>query len=134
MFGSSNSLRRKSFQFKILSSSSWCGHCKNLVPEYKKAAGKLNGIVSFGAIDCDQDVNKPLCGQYGIKGFPTIKIFPGDKTNKNKYPIDYNGARTAAAISSEAVNRLPSKYVLRVGSAKGKISLSEFYSKKNETM
>ena len=50
----------------------WCGHCKNLAPEYKKAAKALSGIVGVGAVDCD--VHKSICGQYGVRGFPTIKV------------------------------------------------------------
>ena len=50
----------------------WCGHCKNLAPEYKKAAKALSGIVGVAAVDCD--VHKSLCGQYGVRGFPTIKV------------------------------------------------------------
>jgi len=37
-------------------------------PHYKKAAEKLKGLVKVAAIDCDDDKNKPLCGQYGIQG------------------------------------------------------------------
>ena len=49
-------------------------------------------MIGVGAIDCDQ--HKSLCGQYGIQGFPTIKIFG---SNKNK-PDDYQGQRDANGI------------------------------------
>ena len=39
----------------------------------------------MGAVDAD--THKQLAGQYGIRGFPTIKIFGA---NKNK-PEDYQG-------------------------------------------
>lgn len=67
----------------------WCGHCKALVPEYTKAATALKGVVKVGAVNCDDE--KSLAGRFGVRGFPTIKIFGADK----KKPLDYNGARTA---------------------------------------
>lgn len=35
------------------------------------------GIVQFGAVNCDDE--KELAGQYGVQGFPTIKVFPAGK-------------------------------------------------------
>ncbi len=51
----------------------WCGHCKSLAPEYKKAAKALKGVVRVGAVDMTkhQSVGSP----YNVKGFPTIKFF-----------------------------------------------------------
>ena len=66
-----------------------CGHCVRLGPEYKKAASALKGVVKVGAVNADE--HQQLGGQYGVKGFPTIKIFG---KNKNK-PEDYQGARDA---------------------------------------
>lgn len=45
----------------------------------------FQGIVKVGAVDADQ--HKSLGGQYGVRGFPTIKIFGA---NKNK-PEEYQG-------------------------------------------
>jgi protein disulfide-isomerase-like protein len=70
-----------------------CGHCKSLAPEWKKAATQLKGTVRVGAVDCDS--HKELASKYGVKGFPTIKTFGEDKTAP---PVDYTGAREAAAI------------------------------------
>ncbi|KAI3641461.1 hypothetical protein MIR68_000591 [Amoeboaphelidium protococcarum] len=162
-------LNQYNFEKKVLSSvevwivefyAPWCGHCQRLAPEYKKAAGNLKGIVHFGAIDCDQEVNKPLCGRYGIQGFPTIKIFPasvkdgkasgnkGDKKapkqqQQQKIAVDYQGQRTAKALVEAAVARLPSKFVERIigssssssasASKKSGKSMEEFFSINNST-
>ena len=71
----------------------WCGHCKALVPEYRKAAKALDGVAKVGAVDMTK--HESFGSQYGIKGFPTIKLFIG---GKNPKPIDYNGERTSAAM------------------------------------
>jgi protein disulfide-isomerase A6 len=70
----------------------WCGHCKNLAPEWEKAANALKGIVKVGGVDADSD--KSLGGQFGVQGFPTIKFFGANKSA----PIDYNGDRSADGI------------------------------------
>jgi protein disulfide-isomerase A6 len=80
----------------------WCGHCQKLAPEWKKAATSLKGIVRFGAVNCDDEANKPLCGKYGVQGFPTIKVFaasaPGEKKKKSAVS-DYQQGRTAADLA-----------------------------------
>lgn len=42
-------------------------------------------VVKVGAVDADK--HQSLGGQYGVQGFPTIKIFG---SNKNR-PEDYQG-------------------------------------------
>lgn len=76
----------------------WCGHCQQLVPEYTKAGTALKGVVNVGAVNCDD--HNSICGQFGVKGFPTIKIFASNK----KSPVDFNGQRTAQGIVDAAMN------------------------------
>lgn len=78
----------------------WCGHCQRLTPEWKKAATALKDVVKVGAVDADK--HQSLGGQYGVRGFPTIKIFGA---NKNK-PEDYQGKDSSCSLPLWA---LPSK-------------------------
>lgn len=89
----------------------WCGHCKNLVPEYKKAAKALQGIVKIGAVDMTQ--HESLGSPYGIRGFPTIKVFGSDK----KKPSDYNGQRNAQGFIEAAINEIRKTANSRMGSS-----------------
>lgn len=59
----------------------WCGHCRNLMPTMKKVAKRLDGLVQVVTVNCDLDSNKPLCAEYGIEGFPTLKVFKPQKIN-----------------------------------------------------
>lgn len=75
----------------------WCGHCQSLVPEYKKLAEALKGVIKVGSVNADQ--HSELGGKYNVRGFPTIKIFGANKQS----PTDYNGQRTAKAIAEAAL-------------------------------
>ena len=82
----------------------WCGHCQKLVPDYSKVAAQLDGVVKLASVDCDAEKNKPLCGKYGIQGFPTLKLFP---STKKRLPKDYQGPRSAKEIAAFMVDALP---------------------------
>ena len=73
----------------------WCGHCKKLIAPYAEAATTLKGDddpVPLGKVDAT--VESALAGKFGVKGYPTLKIF------RNGAVADYNGPRDAAGIVS----------------------------------
>ncbi|URE14448.1 Ubiquitin-like autophagy protein Apg12 [Musa troglodytarum] len=78
----------------------WCGHCKKLAPEWKKAANNLKGKVKLGHVDCDAE--KSLMSRFNVQGFPTILVFGLDKRS----PYPYEGARTASAIEAFGLEQL----------------------------
>jgi len=76
----------------------WCGHCKRLEPEYEKAATELLGFepeITLAKLDATEDKNRALGDKFGVRGFPTLKIFrDGDAENA----AEYNGPRQAEGI------------------------------------
>lgn len=100
----------------------WCGHCQQLVPEYEKAANALKGVIKVGAVNADE--HKELAGRYGVRGYPTIKIFSADK-NKAE---DYNGQRTAQGIVDAGLSAARSKVNAQLGGG-GKSSSSSSSAK-----
>ena len=75
----------------------WCGHCKELAPEYRRAAKALAGVVNVAAIDCE--ANEGFVQEFEVEGFPTILIFGKDKTK----PTMFDGERTAKGIVDAAL-------------------------------
>ena len=71
----------------------WCGHCKQLEPEYNKAAKMLHeaGVkAALGKVDAT--VESKLAGQFDVRGYPTLKWFVGGE------PSEYDGPRQADGI------------------------------------
>jgi protein disulfide-isomerase A6 len=77
----------------------WCGHCKALLPEWEIAASKLKKSGATLAV-VDATVEESLAAQFGVQGYPTIKIFPGGQNNKSspRDAMDYQGGRQAEQI------------------------------------
>lgn len=63
----------------------WCGHCKQLAPEYEKAA-KLLKNVPLAKVDAT--VETEIGKRFDIQGFPTLKFW-----KDGQEPIDYDGGR-----------------------------------------
>ncbi|TDL26700.1 hypothetical protein BD410DRAFT_819350 [Rickenella mellea] len=85
----------------------WCGHCQRLAPEYSRAALGLYPLIPLYAVDCDNSKNKRLCADQGVKGFPTLKLYP---RGKKMAAIEYDGQeRTASAFFYWATRAVPVK-------------------------
>ncbi|XP_042239990.1 protein disulfide-isomerase A4-like [Homarus americanus] len=70
----------------------WCGHCKQLAPEYAAAATELKEEgISLGKVDATKE--QELAKEHLVSGYPTIKLF------KKGQPVeDYSGARDSRAL------------------------------------
>jgi len=80
----------------------WCGHCKALEPEYERAAKMLKGQVKLAKVDAT--VEQELAAKFNVKGYPTIKVFDYGEGKSIKNAYDYQGERTADAITSFGAN------------------------------
>eukprot|EP01061_Rhynchopus_euleeides_P028684 TRINITY_DN467_c0_g1_i11.p1 TRINITY_DN467_c0_g1~~TRINITY_DN467_c0_g1_i11.p1 ORF type:complete len:413 (+),score=195.41 TRINITY_DN467_c0_g1_i11:60-1298(+) len=77
----------------------WCGHCKNLAPQWAQAATELKGSgAKLGAVDAT--IHQAIASKYGIQGYPTIKVFSKGSVT------DYEGQRSAEGIVSYAFGEL----------------------------
>lgn len=74
----------------------WCGHCKQLTPEYAKAAKvfKDDDKVALAKVDATEE--KDLAQKFGVRGYPTIKWFKG---HDSETAHEYGGGRKEPAIS-----------------------------------
>jgi protein disulfide-isomerase A4 len=64
----------------------WCKHCKQLEPEYEGAAAELKGW-GIPLVKVDGTREKELADQYGVGGWPTLKMFRKGRV------YEYNGPR-----------------------------------------
>lgn len=81
----------------------WCGHCKNLEPEWNKAANELKGKVKVAKVDAT--VNQKLGARFKVQGYPTIKVFPPGAKSDAKVQ-SYDGPRESSGIVSVALEKL----------------------------
>lgn len=82
----------------------WCGHCKNLAPEYVKAAASLKEVnPEFVIAKMDATAHPESGKPFGISGFPTLKFFSGSIDAASVK--DYDGGRTAEAIHDWVVKK-----------------------------
>lgn len=92
--GKSQDLTAESFQRLVTMShdpwfikfyAPWCPHCQHLAPNWQGMARKMEGQVNIGEVNCD--IEKRLCRDVKVKGYPTILFFRGGER------IEYDGLR-----------------------------------------
>ncbi|XP_060103743.1 protein disulfide-isomerase A4 [Heteronotia binoei] len=89
----------------------WCGHCKQLAPEYEKAAKELSKrIPPISLAKVDATAETDLAKRFDVSGYPTLKIFRKGKA------FDYNGPREKYGIVDYMIEQAgpPSKQIQAV--------------------
>lgn len=73
----------------LLFHAKWCGHCVHFMPTFLKLKNEYADLNKLDVISIEdgQKGGKELVEEYGIQGFPTIKLYDG----KNIH--EYNGGR-----------------------------------------
>uniref|UniRef100_A0A669Q6K9 DnaJ homolog subfamily C member 10 n=1 Tax=Phasianus colchicus TaxID=9054 RepID=A0A669Q6K9_PHACC len=83
----------------------WCGPCQALMPEWKKMARMLNGLISVGSVDCQKFYS--FCHQQNVRGYPEIRLFPQKSSTAHQY-YSYNGwHRDSYSLRGWALGYLP---------------------------
>jgi protein disulfide-isomerase A6 len=65
--------------------ASWCGHCKRLAPDYEIVGAAFANEPNVIIANIDADIHKDVGSRYEIQGFPTLKWFPKDNKEGEKY-------------------------------------------------
>lgn len=72
----------------------WCQHCQALAPNWQGMARQMRGQLNIGEVNCD--VEKRLCRDVKVRGYPTILFFRGGER------IEYDGLRGLGDLISYA--------------------------------
>ena len=62
----------------MLFHAKWCGHCVHFMPTWLKLKGGYADHKKINMVEIS-DKNASLIKEYGINGFPTIKLYDGNK-------------------------------------------------------
>lgn len=73
----------------------WCGHSRSALPEWKKLEDVLRGS-PIATLSLDDASHKKDMVENGIKGYPTIRMYPEGYPSPNF--VDYTGPRTVEAF------------------------------------
>ncbi|XP_072390069.1 thioredoxin domain-containing protein 5 homolog [Diabrotica undecimpunctata] len=82
----------------------WCGHCKRLSPVWDSLREKLvsRPEVKVLKVDCTLEVNKQLCNDEEIEGFPSLNLYQnGEKI------ASYSGSRSLEDLQEFLLKHTP---------------------------
>jgi len=77
----------------------WCGHCKQLAPEYEKVGEAFSEVDSVVIAKIDATENDT---PEEIRGFPTLLFYPKGQTTAVKYEGDRKGDAIVEWIKEHA--------------------------------
>uniref|UniRef100_A0A8C8DB00 DnaJ homolog subfamily C member 10 n=1 Tax=Oncorhynchus tshawytscha TaxID=74940 RepID=A0A8C8DB00_ONCTS len=61
----------------------WCGPCQALLPEWRRMARALNGMIKVGTVDCQK--HHSFCQGESVKAYPEIRLYPQNANRRDLY-------------------------------------------------
>ncbi|NP_001084933.1 dnaJ homolog subfamily C member 10 precursor [Xenopus laevis] len=83
----------------------WCGPCQALMPEWKRMARHINGLISVGSIDCQK--YSLFCTQERVNGYPEIRLYPANINPQHTYYRYTGWHRDSQSLRNWALMYLP---------------------------
>ena len=78
----------------------WCGHCRQLMPQWTDASVMLResswSDIKMVKLDMTRATNVELRTRYGIRGYPSLKLFKAH----SPLPYEYRGPRDSEGIAA----------------------------------
>lgn len=66
-------------------------------------------MIKVGAVDCAKDENIPLCREYEVMGYPTLKFFPAF-SEASYLGISRNGGKKVDAIRTSMIDFIEKQF------------------------
>lgn len=91
--------------------ASWCGHCRDMAPEYRKFARMMTHLpaVHIATIDCAEFGH--VCKQQGITSYPSIILYPASSIGTQRIMKFSGWSRDAESFRKWTYANLPSKVI-----------------------
>lgn len=97
--------------------NAFCGFCKRFAPHWVEFAADVRDwrpVVRVAAIDCANELNTPLCREYEIMAYPTLRYFGARFADAKIYgqPLNQTAlkelrAQLAAAVRNQSATAQP---------------------------
>uniref|UniRef100_A0A8C5MFF0 DnaJ homolog subfamily C member 10 n=1 Tax=Leptobrachium leishanense TaxID=445787 RepID=A0A8C5MFF0_9ANUR len=98
-------LRKKDEIWVVDFYAPWCGPCQALMPEWKRMARQISGMINVGSVDCQK--YSYLCNQEHVQAYPEIRLYAANLGSPNQY-FQYNGwHRDSHSLKTWALGYLP---------------------------
>lgn len=83
----------------------WCGPCQALLPEWRRMARTLSGVIRVGTVDCQK--HHSFCQTQGVRAYPEIRLYPQNSQRPDVYQTYSGWNRDAHSLKLWALGSLP---------------------------
>ena len=81
----------------------WCGACQRYAQHWKELAKETKSwhkqVIRVAAINCADQANDPLCREFNIEYYPTLKLFPAHSVRQNAPPDSFRSDKLENLIT-----------------------------------